>query len=123
MGFVEKKRTLFLGLPICFTEYEIMEEKITIKSGLFSTCEDDAYMYKIQDIRLKRSFLERILGLGTLVCFTSDTTHPELYLEHIKNASEIKEYIMKVSEEQRLKKRTLHTLDIATANMGNIDID
>lgn len=114
MEFIEKKRVVFLKLPLYFTTYKINEEQITIKSGLFSTCEDLAYMYKIQDIRLKRSFFERIFGLGTLICFTSDTTNPELRLEHIKNANDIKDFIMKASEEQRMKRRTLHTLDIGT---------
>lgn len=121
MEFTEKKRSIFFGLPLYFTNYKISEEQITIKSGLFSTCEDDAYMYKVQDIRLKRSFMERIFGLGTLICFTSDTTNSELRLEHIKNASEIKEFIIKASEEQRIKKRTLHTMDIATVDLSDVD--
>ena len=121
MEFTEKKRSIFFGLPLCFTNYRISEEQITIKSGLFSTCEDDAYMYKVQDIRLKRSFMERMFGLGTLICFTSDTTNPELRLEHIKNASEIKEFILKASEDQRVRKRTLHTMDIATADLSDVD--
>ena len=33
MEYVERKRTLFFGLPICFTKYCVNEEKINIKSG------------------------------------------------------------------------------------------
>lgn len=112
MAFAERKRILFFGLPFSFTKYNVNEEKINIKSGFLSTVEDDAFMYKIQDVRVKRSFFERIFGLGTIVCFTGDITHPELQLVHIKNAEEIKDFIMKTSEEARIKRRTLHTMEI-----------
>jgi uncharacterized membrane protein YdbT with pleckstrin-like domain len=119
MEFVERKRTLFLGLPICFTKYCINEEKINIKSGFLNIVEDDAYMYKIQDVRLKRKFFERILGMSTVVCYTGDVTHPELVMEHIKNGEAIKDFIMSASEQARIKRRTLHTMDIN----GNFDED
>ena len=112
MEFVERKRTLFFGLPFSFTKYNVDEEKINIKSGFLSVVEDDAFMYKIQDVRLKKSFFERIFGLGTIVCFTGDITHPELQLVHVKNAEEIKDFIMITSEEARIKRRTLHTMEI-----------
>ena len=96
MSFIEKKRTKFLALPICFTTYTITDEKVTIKSGFLSITEDDAYMYKIQDVRLTKSFFERIFGTGTVTCFTGDTTHPELKLVHIKHANEIKDFLMQI---------------------------
>lgn len=126
MGYIEKKRTKFFALPICFTTYSITDEKITIRSGFLSIVEDDAYMYKIQDVRLKQSLLERIFKTGTVVCFTGDTTHPELVLTHVKHSADIKDYIMKASEEARLKRRTMHTLDIDAEQLemddvGNLD--
>lgn len=112
MEFTERRRVLFFGLPISFTKYYITDEKITIKSGFLNVVEDDALMFKIQDVRLKRSLFERMFGMGTIICYTGDITHPELEMVHIKNTAEIKEFIMKASEEARMKRRTLHTMDI-----------
>jgi uncharacterized membrane protein YdbT with pleckstrin-like domain len=117
MIYVEKKRTKFLGLPMCFTTYTLSDDKITITSGFLDITVDDAYMYKVQDVKLTRSFVERIFKLGTVTCYTGDTTHPELKLLHIRNASEIKDFIMNSSEEARRKRRALHTMDI-----DNIDV-
>lgn len=114
--YIEKKRTVFLALPICFTTYTITEEKINIRSGLFNTTEDDCYMYKVQDIRVTKSLMERIFGIGTIICYTGDTTDKELRLVHIKHTFEIKEFLMEQSEEARRKKRTMHTLDIDSAD-------
>lgn len=123
MQYEERKRWLFFGLPFTFTKYIIGEEVVTIVSGLLNTHENDCYMYKIQDVELVISLPERIFGLGTIVCYTGDTTHPRLLLEHIKNAREIKEYILKTSEEARRKRRTLNTLDIGSGVMADIDPD
>ena len=121
--FVEKKRTKFLALPICFTKYTVEEEKINIKKGLFTIVEDDAYMYKVQDVRLVRSLMERIFKTGTVICYTGDTTTPEIKLVHIKNALAVKDYIMKASEEARIKRRTMHTLGIDAVEHDESDVD
>ncbi|MDD6208064.1 MAG: PH domain-containing protein [Clostridiales bacterium] len=121
--YEERKRTLFLGLPICFTKYQIGTQKLTRKAGLFSTSEDDIYLYKIQDVRLTRSFLERLFGTGTVICFGGDVTDPELKLIHIKHAKEIKDYIMDAAENERIRKRTLHTLDISGTGSAEMDFD
>ena len=110
--YVERKRWLFLGLPFTFTKYTINDRVITINVGLLNTRENDCYLYKVQDVELKTSLVERIFGLGTVACYTGDNTHPQLFLEHIKNAKEIKNYILHASEEARRKRRTLNTLNI-----------
>ena len=118
--FVEKKRWVFLGLPLTFTKYFIKENTITIDSGLFNKTESDCYMYKVQDVELTTSLWERMFKLGTIVCYTGDTTHPKLIISHIRNAKEIKNFILEVSEQARMKHRTLNTLDI-DARLGDLD--
>ncbi|MDF2611736.1 MAG: hypothetical protein K0R92_3210 [Lachnospiraceae bacterium] len=122
MNFVERKRIKFFGLPFTFTKYTIEEEKLTITTGFLNITEDDAYMYKIQDVRLTRSLSERMFKLGTITCYTGDTTHPELTLVHIRHASEIKDFIMQSSEEARRKRRSLHTLNIDAEEMAEEEL-
>lgn len=119
--FVEKKRWLFLGLPFTFTKYVIKEDMITVDTGVFTKVENDCYMYKVQDVEHMASIWERMAGLGTIVCYTGDTTHPQLLIEHIRNSKAIKEFILKESEEARLKRRTVNMLDIGSGEIGDID--
>lgn len=123
MEFVERKRWLFLGLPFTFTKYTIKEDMVTITSGLLKTVENDCYMYKVQDVEHTATLVEKIFKLGTVVCYTGDTTHPKLVLEHIRNSKVIKEFLLKQSEEARLKRRTVNMLDIGSDDMGDIDDD
>ena len=121
MEFVERKRWLFFGLPFTFTKYTVKEDLITIDSGLLKTAQNDCYMYKVQDVTLKTSLIERIFGLGTIVCYTGDTTNPQLVLEHIKNAKPIKEFILEQSEIARRKRRTMNVQDISAGDLDDVD--
>ena len=119
--FVERKRWVFLGLPFTFTKYTVKEDVITIQQGLLKVVEDDCYMYKVQDVQHTATILERIFKLGTVVCFTGDTTNPRLVLLHIKNSRAIKDFILKGSEEARIKRRTVNMLDIGSGDISDID--
>lgn len=109
MIYKEKKRSMFLGLPWTFTAYTVTDEIITVDSGLLRKEENDCYLYKVIDVRLEKTLLERILGLGTVHCFTGDVTDPDLRIQHIKHAKEIEDYILKQSESERMKRKTLNT--------------
>ena len=121
MEFTERKRWLFFGLPFTFTKYMIREDMITVDTGLLKTVENDCYMYKVQDVQHVASLAEKLFGLGTVICFTGDTTHPQLILEHIKHSKEIMEFILHQSEEARMKRRTVNTLDIGSGDLEDMD--
>ena len=120
-GYMERKRWLFFGLPFTFTKYTVTDEVITVHEGLLNTRENDCYLYKVQDVELQVSLAERIFGLGTVACYTGDNTHPQLFLAHIKHSKEIKNYILKASEEARRRRRTLNTLNIDASDIEEID--
>lgn len=95
---------------------------ITIDKGLLKTIENDCYMYKVQDVQHSATLIEKIFRLGTIICFTGDTTDPQIKLEHIRNSKAIKEFILDQSEKARLKRRTVNMLDIGTEST-ELDID
>lgn len=110
--FVEKKRTALFALPIYFTTYTITDEMLNVREGFFKITENDCYLYKIQDVTLTMTLIERIFKLSTITCHTGDTTSPTLELKHIKNGKAIKEFLLQASDEARLKRRTINTVNI-----------
>lgn len=110
--YKERKRILFLGLPWTFTKYIITDEMITVDKGFLKVEENDCYMYKVQDVKLTATLMQRMFKLGTVTCYTGDVTNPQLVLQNVKHAREIKNYLLKASEEARIKRRTLNTLNI-----------
>lgn len=124
MTYEERKRWLLFGLPFTFTKYTVTEEQIIINTGFFNQEENNCYMYKVQDTVLSTSLFQRMAGLGTVVCKTSDVTHPQLVLKNIKNSCKIKDFIIENSEDQRMKRRTINTLNIsADADPSDFDGD
>lgn len=123
MEFVERKRWVFLGLPFTFTKYTVKEDMLTVDAGLLKTIENDCYMYKVQDVEHTASLMEKMFRLGTVICYTGDTTHPQLRLEHIRNSKAIKDFILQQSEQARLKRRTVNMLDISSGEMNDMEDD
>ena len=110
--FTERKRWLLFGLPWTFTKYILKDEILTTQKGFFNTIVNDCYMYKIVDVQLEKSLFEKMAGLGTVVCYTSDTTDKVLRLTHIRRSAQIKNFILEKSEKMRMKRRTLNTMSL-----------
>lgn len=123
MTFKEKKRWVFFGLPFTFTTYTVNEQFVTVDSGFLNRKQNDCYMYKIVDTRLCVSLWERIFKLGTVECYCGDVTTPVLTLTHIRNAKAVKDFILEASEDQRIKRRTVNTQNLAGDFDNDLDAD
>lgn len=121
--FRERKRWLFFGLPFTFTVYTVVEDMITVSEGFLNKKENDCYMYKVQDVELLESLPQRIFGLGTVRCFTGDTTSPTLLIQNVKNARSVKNFILEASEKARRRRRTMNMLDIGAEETDAEDVD
>ena len=108
----DRKRT-FLGLPLSFTVYSLDGERLFIKTGVLNVNEDEVRLYRIKDISLRRSFGQRLLGLGTIHCCSSDATLKEFDIRNIKKPREVRELLSQMIEAERQKKRvrSLESLD------------
>ncbi len=131
--YKERKRWVLFALPFTFTKYIIKvddddqdgvnrPDMLTIDTGFFKTEENDTYLYKITDVRLTRTLFERLVGLGTVVCFAGgDATDNKIELKHIKRSQEIKDYLLRASEAARMKRRTVNYMDISSGDMVDVD--
>ena len=96
----DRKRIIF-GLPWTFTKYSLGENSLFIKRGILNISEEEIRLYRILDITLKRSFWERLFGLGTLHLCTADKSTPEIDILHIKAPKEVRTLLSDKVEEAR----------------------
>lgn len=112
LRYKERSRWLFLGLPFTFTKYEIHDNVLTIFKGFFTVRENDCYMYKVSDVEITSSLLQRICGMSTIILYTSDVTDRTIVMKNIKHGHEIKDFILQASESARIRRRTVSMQNI-----------
>ena len=99
----DRKRTLF-GLPWSFTRYILTDEKLLIVKGFLKQTEEEIRLYRILDMSLTRGLLERVDGVGTIHCCSSDKTASEFNIKRIKDARKVKEMLSDLVEKQRISR-------------------
>ena len=109
----DKKRTLF-GLPLSFTKYILDEERLFIRSGVFTKVEDEIWLHRIMDITLRQTLRQRIDRVGTIHCCSSDASQREFSIQNIKNPREVRELLSSMVEQEREKKRVIFHETLAT---------
>lgn len=109
-----KDRRRRMGLPLSFNRYYIKNKRLYLNQGFFSTTENELLMYRVLDMKLKRTFWDKLCGVGTLTLFTADETHKELELKKIKKSSDVRDLISQIVEEER------HKLKIAGKEMYGV---
>lgn len=100
----DRKRT-FLGLPWSFTKYRVSAEKIYVETGVFTINQEEIRLYRIMDLTLRKSFGQRMFGLGTIHLCTADKSTPEFDIKSIKRPDAVKEMLSRMVEEERDRKK------------------
>ena len=95
----------FLGLPWTFTVYGVSDTRLFIQTGLLNIYEDEVRLYRITDIGLRKNFLQRLLGMGTIEMSSSDKSLRDFKLVNVKDCEEVKELISEMIEKERENKR------------------
>lgn len=112
----DRKRIIF-GLPWSFTRYSLTEDKLIIDTGFFNRTEDEVRLYRILDVTLRRSLFERLFGLGTIHCCSSDKSMGDFDISRIKRSRDVKELLSEMVEEQRRIRR------VAMRELVDVDED
>ncbi len=103
----DRKRTLF-GLPLSFTKYTLTEDRFFIKSGFFTTKEDEVRLYRILDVELKRTLWQKMFGVGSVFVRSADKTLKDFEIKSVKQSAQVKELLSRNVEKQRDEKRVVN---------------
>ena len=95
----------FLGLPWSFTKYSLDEDRLYINTGLFNSTEDEVRLYRITDVTLKRSLWQKLMGMGTIHCDSSDVTMRNFDIKNVKQPKAVKDMLSRLVDESRLRNR------------------
>ena len=118
----DRKHT-FLGLPLSFTRYRATDSKLIMDIGFFNRNEDEVRLYRITDLTLRRTFFERLLGLGSIHCCAGDKTMPEFDIKRIRHSKIVKDMLSDMVEKERNEKRVGIRENMGGFGVENNDYD
>lgn len=100
----DRKRN-FLGLPWTFTVYDLNDEFLRIKTGIFSSRYDRVNLYRVTDVTVTRSLWQKIIGTGTLHVDSADQTMQNFDIKNIRHPMEVEEIFSDAVEDARHNNR------------------
>ena len=116
--WIDKKR--HLGLPISFTKYTLIDERLYTESGFINLKESELLLYRVRDIGLTRTLWQRLFGVGTIHIYSSDTTDEHLDIVSVKKAKDVKDLISSKVEESK-KSRRIGTTEIIGSDVTDLE--
>ena len=88
--------------------YEVSADRIEWSRGILDRRVDNLDMFRVIDIRLRRSLLDCIFGIGTVSLITTDKTDPEFAFEKVRHSRQLYDAIKDASLDADRKNNVVH---------------
>ena len=88
--------------------YEVSSDRIEFARGIFSRRIDNLDMFRVVDIKLHRSLLDCVLGIGSVTLMTKDESDPVFEFEKVARPKQLYDIIKKASLEADRKQGVVH---------------
>jgi uncharacterized membrane protein YdbT with pleckstrin-like domain len=94
--------------------FEVTEDRLIIRRGIFIKSMDEIELYRVKDIRLDFSLINQWAGIGTITIVSSDETTRQapLVIPHVERAAERREQLRDLVDKARQKRR-VREIDMA----------
>jgi len=88
--------------------YEVSSDRIEWSRGILDRRVDNIDMFRVVDLKMRRSLLDCIFGVGTVALITTDKTDPEFAFEKVRDCRYLYDIIKKASLEADRKTGVVH---------------
>ena len=88
--------------PFTFTTYTLTADEIAVKTGVLRETYDMTKLFRIVDITITRTLLQRLFGLSTITLETRDqSSGGQLVLKNIIHGFDVRRTIQRAVDESR----------------------
>lgn len=89
------------------TTYEVTEDRLILRKGIFIKSIDEIELYRIKDVRLDFTLINQMAGIGTISIASSDETTRDapLVIRDVDRAQERREALRALVDIARQKRR------------------
>ena len=88
--------------------YEVTTDRIEWSRGILDRRVDNVDMFRVIDLKMRRSLLDCIFGVGTVELITTDKTDPEFEFEKVQDCRYLYDVIKKASLEADRRTGVVH---------------
>lgn len=85
--------------------YRITTQRLFLRMGILSQTVDQAELLRVEDVKMRQTLLERMLGIGTVEVFSSDRSDARVEMRGVDQPAQVAEHIRQHT--RILQKRTL----------------
>ncbi|MBA7631570.1 hypothetical protein ES703_39102 [subsurface metagenome] len=95
-------------LKLKMTRYEVTSERIEWGRGIFDRRVDNLDMFRVIDLKMRRTVFDCIFGIGTVGLITTDKSDPEFEFEKVHRPRELYDIIKRASLEADRRTGVVH---------------
>ncbi|MFA5554859.1 MAG: PH domain-containing protein [Phycisphaerae bacterium] len=95
-------------LKLKMTYYEISTDRIEYNRGVLDRKVDNIDMFRVADLKLRRSLLDCMLGIGEVTLITTDKSDPTFKFEKLRSSRKLYDIIKTQSLEADRKQQVVH---------------
>lgn len=88
--------------------YEVSTDRIEFARGIFSRRIDNLDMFRVVDIKLHRSLLDCVTGVGTVTLMTNDESDPVFEFEKVSRPKDLYDIIKRAALDADRKQGVVH---------------
>jgi membrane protein YdbS with pleckstrin-like domain len=88
--------------------YEVTTDRIEWARGVFDRHVDNIDMFRVVDLKLRRSLLECLFGIGTVILITSDESDPEFEFVKVNHCRPLYDALKEAGLNADRKRNVLH---------------
>jgi membrane protein YdbS with pleckstrin-like domain len=99
---------LFRMVRLKMTYYEVTPDRIEWSRGILDRRVDNLDMFRVIDLKMRRTIFDCIFGIGTVVIMTTDKTDPEFVFEKVRSPRMLYDVIKKASLVADRQNRVIH---------------
>jgi membrane protein YdbS with pleckstrin-like domain len=95
-------------MKLKMTYYEVNSNRIEHSRGILERRVDNLDMFRVMDLKLHRTILDCMFGIGQVTLITSDKTDPEFTFRKVRGCRKLYDAIKKASLEADQSQRVVH---------------
>jgi membrane protein YdbS with pleckstrin-like domain len=88
--------------------YEVTPDRIEWSRGIFDRKVDNIDMFRIIDLKLRRSLIDCLVGIGTVIILTTDESDPQFEFTHVRCCRDLYDTLKQAGLKADKKQTVIH---------------